>query len=113
MKGTFAEFETQLNAIECEEGSSAQLLAYHFDGYADDLGDEPADAIEKLVGEFEVVDSYGGEGQGETWYVVANLKDWGFFIRIDAHYQSYDGVDYGEADISEVKPKTITKTVYE
>lgn len=113
MKGTFAEFEQKLNAIECEEGSTAQLLSYHFDGYADDLGDEPAAAVKELVGEFEVVDSYGGEGEGETWYQVAHLKDWGFFVKIDAHYQSYDGVQYDDADIIEVHPKTETRTIYE
>ncbi len=68
-----------------------------------------------LFGEVVVVDSYGGEGEGETWYVVHHFVDHDLYIRTDGFYQSYDGVHFydGWGSCREVRPKEKTITVYE
>jgi hypothetical protein len=68
-----------------------------------------------LVGEVVVVDRYGGEGEGETWYVVHHFVDHDLYIRTDGFYQSYNGVEFydGWGCCREVKPKEKTITVYE
>lgn len=66
----------------------------------------------KLLGKWKEVDSYGGEGKGEEWYSVKHFTDHDVYIKTEGYYQSYHGTDfegYGE----EVRPKTITKVIYE
>lgn len=114
MARTFKEFEAELNAIEVEETNIIEALSNIFDGYDEEIEEEGvADKIKAVVGEFEMVDSYGGEGEGETWYQVVHLKNDDIYVKLDASYQSYDGVDFDSAEILEVKPKQQTKTVYE
>ena len=67
-----------------------------------------------LGSSMESVESYGGEGQGETWYVVYYFKDLDLYIKVDGFYQSYSGVSFnGWDDISIVRPVEKTVTVYE
>jgi hypothetical protein len=66
------------------------------------------------LGSIEEIDSYGGEGQGETWYRVYYFKDIDLYVRVDGFYQSYSGVSFnGWDDISIVRPVEKTVTVYE
>lgn len=65
------------------------------------------------VGASEVVERYGGEGQGETYYVVRYFRDHDVYLRADGVYTSYEGVEWGWEDVREVKPKQKTITVYE
>jgi hypothetical protein len=67
------------------------------------------------LGEYEEVDQYGGEGQGDTWYSVKYFKQHDVYIRVDGYYQSYDGVDFynGWESCKEVKPVIKTITAYE
>lgn len=67
-----------------------------------------------LGSSMESVESYGGEGMGETWYVVYYFKDLDLYIKVDGFYQSYSGVSFnGWDDISIVRPVEKTVTVYE
>lgn len=68
--------------------------------------------IRELVGEIEMAEHYGGEGEGETWYDVILFKEHDVYVQIDAYYQSYDGTDFSSSKFREVKPETITKVVY-
>jgi hypothetical protein len=65
------------------------------------------------IGEWEEIEQYGGEGQGETWYSVKFFKDHDVYIRTDGFYSSYNGTDFEEGFGEEVKPKLKTITVYE
>lgn len=67
------------------------------------------------LGEYKVVDSYGGEGKGETWYKVFHFIQHDVYIRVNGYYTSYDGTDFydGWGCCSEVKPVTKTITVYQ
>jgi uncharacterized protein YlxP (DUF503 family) len=67
------------------------------------------DALE--LGKVNVVASYGGEGQGETYYVVYHFVDHDKYIRINGFYSSYNGADFDNAPY-EVTPQQKTITVY-
>jgi hypothetical protein len=62
----------------------------------------------------ERVAEYGGEGDGDQYWVVVSLSD-GLttrFFRKDGYYASYDG-GYLDGDTTEVKPKEKLVTFYE
>ena len=63
-------------------------------------------------GNVKTVDSYGGEGMGEKYYVVYHFVDHNVYIRIDGYYQSYNGAEFENAPY-EVKPVQRLVTFYE
>ena len=71
------------------------------------------EAVQKIIGKYEIKEEKGGEGEGEHWSLVVFLKEHDVYIRVDAYYQSYEGTDFSDSDFEEVKPKTKTVTVYE
>lgn len=60
------------------------------------------------------VDKYGGEGMGEQYYIVWEISDGSNvrFFRADGYYASWDGHNWDDAELYEVKPKQVTKTEY-
>lgn len=65
---------------------------------------------------WEEIDSYGGEGQGETWWKVYWVPDHEIHVKINGDYQSHSGVEfYGglEDCLNRVVPREKTITVYE
>lgn len=64
----------------------------------------------------KVVDSYGGEDCGSTYYTVYEFRiDNGnegetFYLRFNGWYASHYGTDY--QDFREVRPKQVTRTEY-
>lgn len=66
------------------------------------------------IGEVQIVAKVGGEGEGTTWYKVFYYVDHNVYIKVDGFHQSYSGVDFdGWEDVSEVRPKEKTITIYE
>ena len=67
------------------------------------------------IGEYKQIEQYGGEGEGETWYVVYHFVEHDVYIRVDGFYQSYNGTEFydGWDCCREVRPKEKTITVYE
>lgn len=66
------------------------------------------------LGKWKEVDSYGGEGQGETWWTVIHFKEIDTYIKINGFYTSYDGTNFdGWDDLTVVEPRQKTITVYE
>jgi hypothetical protein len=65
-----------------------------------------------LLGQVETVDQYGGEGEGDEYWIVVYFPKFDTYIRVDGWYASYDG---GNLDGSPyiVVPKQKTITVYE
>ena len=78
----------------------------------EDLGYDCVNWKELNLGDVKCVDSYGGEGQGETYYKVYHFKNHDVYIRIDGFYQSYNGAEFDNPPY-EVKPKEKTIIVYE
>lgn len=69
----------------------------------DDLGYDEVRWENYDFGKVENVDDYGGEGQGETFYVVYHFIDHDVYIKIDGWYQSYNGAEFETAPF-EVRP---------
>lgn len=65
------------------------------------------------LGEVKVVDKYGGEDKGSTWYKVQYFVEHDVYIRTDGWYSSYDGVYFDDGYGSEVKPIDKVVTFYE
>lgn len=65
------------------------------------------------VGEWDEIEQYGGEGQGDNWYSVKHFKDHDVYIRTDGFYSSYNGTDFDYGYGDEVRPTLKTITVYE
>ena len=67
------------------------------------------------IGEWEEIDQYGGEGQGDTWYSIKYFKDHDVYLKCDGYYQSYNGTEFydGWDNVYEVKPEQKTITVFE
>lgn len=65
--------------------------------------------------EFKGVDSYGGEGMGEEYWTVIEVRipnqDETALVKLNGWYASYEGADY--TGWSFVQPKQKTITVYE
>ena len=61
------------------------------------------------IGKVEYAESYGGEGQGDEYWLV--IKVGKQFFRVNGWYSSYEG---GELDgtLEEVMPKQVVRTEY-
>lgn len=62
------------------------------------------------LGTLKHVDSYGGEGQGDDYWVVFKLG--GKLYRKNGWYASYDGGAL-DGELYEVKPAQVQRTIYE
>lgn len=58
-----------------------------------------------------VVESWGGEGEGDSIGYVLQFGD--RYVSVNGYYNSWDGADYDDADIVEVVPVQKVVTVYE
>ncbi len=76
---------------------------------------EDFDSNEMGLGDYEIVEKYGGEGKGEEWYKVFYFVEHDVYVRIDGWYSSYNGTDFedGWNCCKEVKPQQKVVTVYE
>lgn len=72
--------------------------------------------VKSDVIDFELVDSYGGEGEGETYYKVFKITNKQtneeVFIKFDGFYDSWNGTEW-EYDPFFVKPVEKTIIDYE
>lgn len=73
---------------------------YHEDGFVMEHGAE----IEDEVG--------GYEGDGEYCHKVILFKEENIYIKIQASYYSYDGVDLGYAEVYQVVPENVMVVQY-
>ncbi len=64
------------------------------------------------LGQVSVVDSYGGEGMGDDYWLVAYFPKYETYIRMDGWYASYDGGNF-DGDPYIVEPRQKVITVYE
>lgn len=56
------------------------------------------------------VEDFGGEGQGDTRYVVFSVGDQ--FFRVDGYYASWDGTTWESPNPYEVEPVQVMVTEY-
>lgn len=76
-----------------------------------DAGEDNESFTEANV-KFELVDSYGGEGQGEDYWSVYKFTDGTdeVFVQFDGWYQSYSGCEFNKCFF--VKPREVMVTQY-
>lgn len=80
--------------------------------YPDDFAEIAKFAASLDLTDFKMVDSYGGEGQGDTYYKVFKFEsgDKVAHIKFDGYYSSYEGSEYEQAFL--VEPKEVTVIEY-
>jgi len=54
----------------------------------------------------------GGEGDGEYCHWVRYYPELNFYLKVQANYYSYNGVDFDYAEVYEVEPKEVVVTQY-
>lgn len=59
-----------------------------------------------------VVDTVGGEGQGDKCHVVIRVERTGQLFLFEGCYNSYEANEWYDTDVHEVVPDTETITVY-
>lgn len=64
----------------------------------------------ELLKDYYQVDGYGGEGQGDNYYMVYHFPNADIFIKFYGWYASYHGAEY--SDMYLVEPKEVTITEY-
>ncbi len=69
-------------------------------------------AMDNNVAQPSIVDNYGGEDMGSTYYAVHKFTrdDETVFIKFFGYYASYNGADY--EGFRQVFPKEVTKVEY-
>lgn len=80
--------------------------------YPEDFAEIAKFAASLDLTDFKMADSYGGEGQGDTYYKVFKFEsgDKVAHIKFDGYYSSYEGSEYRQAFL--VEPKEVTVIEY-
>lgn len=111
------------------ESETAEKLGLNPEGWFNDYGDgnmelepvtvEPDDSITQeeydefvnLFGKNELVEDFGGEGQGDSYYNVFHFPNANIWIQFDGYYASHYGSEY--QNMFEVEPKEVKVIQYE
>lgn len=89
------------------------ILKKHYND-VDDFAFNDSDGEISGLGKFQMIDKYGGEGDGSKWYNIRYFVEHDIYVQVSGYYQSYVGVEFGGwDDVTEVKPQERTITVYE
>lgn len=83
--------------------------------FDDSVGNDEFDAYIESLGytnDFECIDYWGGEGQGEDIGAVQHSKSMDLYLRIDGYYMSHHGAEYDESPYV-VRPVERMVTFYE
>jgi hypothetical protein len=102
-KLTGAEILERLEKFFVEEDNGGIYTFAQEDFYRDELD----------LGLIEDVDSYGGKGQGERWWVIRHFVDHDVYIKTRGFYSSYNGIDFDYGIGEVVKPVQKTITIFE
>ena len=102
-KLTGAEILKRLEKFFIEEDNGGIYTFAYKDFHEEDLA----------LGKIETVDRYGGEGQGERWWVTRYFADHDVYIKTKGFYSSYNGTDFDYGIGEVVKPVQKTITVFE
>jgi hypothetical protein len=68
----------------------------------------------RQVGDYTISeeDRFGGEGQGDQYWIVYSFTKDGNtqYFKVDAYYESWNGANWEDAELSEVKAVEVVKT---
>lgn len=91
---------------------------YEIESWCDWAGEISSPAEVPHLGTVHVVENFGGEGQGDSMYLVFRIhrltedEEWLRYFRLDGYYSSYGGSDW-DGDLYEVSPVQRMVTFYE
>ena len=63
----------------------------------------------KFIEGMEVIDTYGGEGMGENYWVVWYFPTVDIYVKFYGWYQSYEGSEYEDMELVEPREVVVTK----
>lgn len=102
---------SDFTAKEVEEKIEAVIDDWYDIENLEGWGDRENETLEvEGLGTIEFVESFGGEGQGDSLWVVFKIGD--RYFQKDGYYASYDGGTWDGA-VTEVKPVTVERIEYQ
>lgn len=91
-----------------------EAIETDFEGYDSEFWHEAGDAAVELPSlgiTTEPIEDFGGEGMGDSVYVIFKIGDQ--FFKKDGYYSSWNGTDWDEGEpLHEVAPAQEMVTVY-
>lgn len=85
----------------------------YFEEIADDLSEDLYGTGIEVDGlHLTLVEQFGGEGEGDEYFVVFTIQETGQFFRFDGYYSSFDGTNWEDTALREVQKTAKTITVY-
>lgn len=63
------------------------------------------------LGNVEMMEQFGGEGDGDQYWAVYHFKDHGVYVQFDGWYASHYGSEYN--DMLEVEPVEVMRTEWQ
>ena len=74
--------------------------------------------LEDCLGSWKQIHISGGSDKGSDWSRVYHFEDHDVYIKFDAYYTSYTGIEFDDLSweggyIREVRPKEVIKIIYE
>lgn len=95
-----------------KELKESDLSVYDILEHAEYEDEKESDFFKTFGATDLVVETGGGEGEGEYVERVVFFKDHNFYAQRMGHYSSYEGTDWDEYEWTKVTPKEKTITVY-
>lgn len=92
--------------------AAAEIGPEQIDEMAYSAGDVVGELKDEF-GEVTLIAEHGGEGEGEEYWKVFHFADHDTYIKYDARYTSYEGVEWDGVDFYEVHPKSKTITYFD
>lgn len=87
-----------------------QALDYYQDEDLEGFGDFEREILGFLP-DLELIESYGGEGQGSVCGIVFRFQE--RVLRLEGSWDSWSGPDFREATLHETEARQVVSTVYE
>lgn len=115
-------YEADPDWYDDEDGAPTYVVSYGSDnvhwGEVEEIFYSWKDPIVKVVegSEVRLVEQVGGEGEGENYYLVFEVRNPDGtvqFFRVDGYYASYEGTSWDGAALREVKAVVRPVTFYE
>lgn len=90
-----------------ENGTKTEYLSEVFDELEDTLSQGP---VPLPSGDLELVDQFGGEGEGDDYWFVFKIEDQ--FFKVEGFHSSWEGVNWEGSEIKEVEAREVTVIQY-